>query len=112
MSRHILRSDAEYEVVVGYDDPMDTFFAQVYDVTAGDEADDDVLVVWTGGGVREITDPLVALNAVEKYLTTRSPWVRDLDQIARTLNEERESRRSPTAFQRETFHRFTGDNLP
>lgn len=109
MSRHTLRSDDKYEVVVGYDSPLDSYFVQVYDVLEGKAAEDDVLIVWTGTHPNEITDVRVALESIKGYLDAAPE---DWDALAQLLEGERTNRRMPTEFQRETFKRMTGRELP
>lgn len=121
MSRHVLRQDDVYTVVVGYDDTLDTYFAQVYDATAtaGRPDADEVLLVNTGDRPQEVTDPMDVIASVREYLDVR-PVARlaDLvdahDQVGETvilLMREREHRQKPTDFQRETARRL-GRELP
>lgn len=56
MSRHTIPSfDQRYEIVVGWDFPMNTYFAQVIDSEAG--ADEDHCCVWIGLSFDEIQNP-------------------------------------------------------
>lgn len=56
MSRHeIPAKQPGLTVVVGWDNPMTTFFAQVEDESAGDDA--DPIVLWLGGSRREVLRP-------------------------------------------------------
>ena len=63
MSRHTLVQTEERLVVVGWDDPMGTFFAQEFDATMWrattttpppDDSEEDDLLWWVGYGMREI----------------------------------------------------------
>lgn len=109
MSRHTLRCDDTYEVVVGYDSPLDSYFVQVYDVLEGKAADDDVLIVWRGTDPNEITDPREALAHLKEYVdASAEEW----ESLAQVLEGERTNRQMPTEFQRETFRRMTGRELP
>ena len=48
MSRYqILAHDPRYEVVIGWDSPLETFFCQAFDTTA-DEDDETSCVLWEG----------------------------------------------------------------
>lgn len=109
MSRYELRNDAYYEVVVGYDDPLGTFFSQVYDVTEGNRQGDDVLVYQTGTRPAQVT-------SVEECLVGVAQWVNvDADrlaEVAAALARDKMNRRMPTEFQRETFKKLTGEELP
>ena len=75
MSRHIVRDDDEYEVVVGWDPPLQTFFAIVTDAKIAKQIDDaiaagspldpepDPIVWWDGasGEYRSLADLLPPL---------------------------------------------------
>jgi len=37
MSRHVVREDEAFQVVIGWDPPLQTFFVQVHDQTEPDE---------------------------------------------------------------------------
>jgi hypothetical protein len=57
MSRHEIESFAKrYEVAVGWDRPLNTYFAQVKDLEDTDE-DSDPLIVWVGTSYSEILRP-------------------------------------------------------
>ncbi|GGN39789.1 hypothetical protein FHR83_006641 [Actinoplanes campanulatus] len=64
MTRHELTSDGGFEVVVGWDRPLNTFFAQVFDVH---KPEDDAEVLWIGVSLREIHDPQQVIDAVRPY---------------------------------------------
>lgn len=67
MSRYEATSrDANRECMVGWDPPLATFFAQVYDHTVPDPFGDTGLCVWVGASYGEITTvaDLVARIAV------------------------------------------------
>ena len=54
MSRYAIPArDPRYDVVIGVDGPMETFFAQVSD-RDGHE-DEDAVLLWLGGSPREVT---------------------------------------------------------
>lgn len=59
MSRYVIKHDEHHEVVVGWDNPLQTFFAQVYDLKATEDdlgEGDEVMLVWVGTQPRQITD--------------------------------------------------------
>lgn len=112
MSRLVLRRDDTYEVTVGYDDPLDTYFAQVLDVKASDQADDDVYLLLTGRTPGEITSVDEVLASVEQYAPCPPGAEGDLLRVKANLHADRLNRRQPTTFQRETFTRLTGKELP
>lgn len=59
MSRYQIaaRDDERFKIVVGWDQPLQTFFGQVID-RAADAADDDEsrIVLWIGASLREIDE--------------------------------------------------------
>lgn len=82
MSRHDLQPfDPTHDVVVGWDPPLHTFFAQVLD-TKTDEADDNYEVVWIGTSYGEVLDPAVAIAAVRPFATIS-------DDLCHTLQDDR-----------------------
>lgn len=94
MSRHELPAKRPgFIVVVGWDNPMMTYFAQVEDETAGE--DDDPVVLWLGGSHREVLRPedLVAQLAPYADVTTEH-----LDQLR--TDRAGDADRGPTALQR------------
>lgn len=57
MSRHQIEPFVKrYEVTVGWDRPLNTYFAQVEDLEPTDE-DSDPLIVWVGTSYSEILRP-------------------------------------------------------
>lgn len=55
MSRYIVPArDKKYEVVLGWDPPLNTYFAQVYDHSIKDE--DEQLILWEAGTSEPIHD--------------------------------------------------------
>jgi len=58
MSRHdLIPFSKNYDVTVGWDPPLETFFAQVEDLLLARQDDDDAMVVWVGTSYREILRP-------------------------------------------------------
>ena len=69
MSHHNLTpTNPTHDVVVGWDGPLDTFFAQVIDTTA-DEESDAREVLWIGTGFCEAPDPATIIAAVAPFAT-------------------------------------------
>lgn len=67
MSRHdLIPFDPDHEVVVGWDPPLRTYFAQVLD-TAADEESDDFEVLWIGTGPHEVLNPATVIAAVTPF---------------------------------------------
>jgi hypothetical protein len=55
MSRHEIPAlDRAHKVIVGWDHPLQTFFAQVIDRAREDAGFDDKFVLWRGTGAGEI----------------------------------------------------------
>ncbi len=82
MSRHDLQPfDPTYDIVVGWDPPMHTFFAQVLD-TKADEAHANYEVLWIGTSHGEVLDPAAVIAAVRPFATIP-------DDLCRTLQVDR-----------------------
>ena len=82
MSRIDVRSDELYNVTVGWDPPLQTFFGQVFDRKA-EEVDPDggpCVVLWVGAGERIATVEHLA-ELMARYVTldeeTKLQLVRD-----------------------------------
>lgn len=94
MSRHEIPAKRPgFTVIVGWDNPMMTFFAQVEDEAAGE--DDDPVVLWLGGHHREVLRP-------EDLAAPLAPYA---DLMATHIEQLRADRagdadRGPTALQR------------
>jgi hypothetical protein len=55
VSRHeIPARDPAHKIIVGWDHPLQTFFAQVIDRKLEDAGDDEKFVLWQGCSLREI----------------------------------------------------------
>jgi hypothetical protein len=55
MSRHeIPARDQAHKVIVGWDQPLLTYFAQVIDRAKEDAGEDDKFMLWVGCSLREI----------------------------------------------------------
>lgn len=102
-SRRILAAKIDgYSVVVGWDNPMMTYFAQVERPPAGAD-NDDTIVLWLGSRPREylrpeeMVEPLAPYGALdaETLAALRADRIADLD-------------RGPTPLQRASHDRFGG----
>ncbi|GAA2566155.1 hypothetical protein GCM10010435_44150 [Winogradskya consettensis] len=74
MSRHELPAEGGLEVVVGWDPPMQTFFASVLDRTLRGE-DPDYTKVWIGFASTAILDPRRVCDAVRPYAKEIPDWI-------------------------------------
>jgi hypothetical protein len=69
MSRHEIEPFAKrFEVTVGWDRPMNTFFAQVEDRELTDE-DSDPVIVWVGTSHSEILQPEALQHHIARFVT-------------------------------------------
>jgi len=70
MSRHdLIPFSKQYDVTVGWDPPMETFFAQVEDLILARQGNDDAILVWVGTSFREILRPEDLAVHVARYAT-------------------------------------------
>jgi hypothetical protein len=68
MSRHTIPSfNQRYEIIVGWDWPMETYFAQVRDNEAAD--DEPPIRVWVGGSFDEVQAPEELREPIAAYGT-------------------------------------------
>lgn len=68
MSRYIIPSlNSKYEVIVGWDAPLCTFFVQVHDLELRETDEDDSIVVWKGCSYREINDLEIVKDLILPY---------------------------------------------
>lgn len=102
MSRHSLPGHSPgLTIVVGWDQPLTTFFAQVTrEDAAGDDVNDPV-VLWLGGSPNEIEQP-------EDMSGPLAPYAILTEDVIASLNADRAANagRGPTALQREMLARF------
>ena len=82
MSRHSVTSKCPtHQVVVGWDRPMHSFFAQVFDLESAKGSED--IVFWIGADrVGEVVD-------VEKLAIATSPYAEITEALKNTLREEK-----------------------
>lgn len=96
MSRHDLPGlNPDHRVVVGWDPPLRTFFAQVIDVAKekADEEDEDPVLVWAGASAPW-------LRTVDDVVTVMDGWATISTELQATLqaDREREGERTPTFY--------------
>lgn len=85
MSRHgIPAKDSKYQVVVGWDAPMRTYFAHVRDLNTGRR--DPTLILWLGGTSDEIQSVSLLSTKLQDYATIS-------DSMVETLWEDKRLRR-------------------
>ena len=96
MSRYrIPAQDPALTVIVGWDNPLVTFFAQAFDPSIEDEAEADLL--WIGTTLREI--PTVA--ALQAQL---ADWATIPPDIVARLTRDQQAATLPTPLQRWALH--------
>ena len=72
MSRYTIAAQSpRYEVIVGWDPPMQTLFGQVFVTTA--EEDDEACVLWVGLEVQALTT-VAALQGAAQQLAAVLRW--------------------------------------
>jgi hypothetical protein len=92
MSRYgFLAQDPRLTVVVGWDNPLATFFAQVFDPSIDDE--DDAYVLWLG------TAPQ-AISTVAALQTQLAGWAIIPATLVAQLTREQQAATPPTPLQR------------
>ena len=70
MSRYTIPpDDRRFQVIVGWDDPLTTFFAQVFALTVDAEEDDTACVLWVGGDLQALTTVAAVQAALQAYAT-------------------------------------------
>lgn len=79
-----------HDIFVGWDNPLETFFAQVYDMTILDE--DFQLIEWVGTGRKEVFDMSALCVLME-------PWCNINNDIRAQLMRDWSERREPTVLQ-------------
>lgn len=98
MNRHELPArDQNLSVVVGWDKPLQTFFAQVArPERADDEDDDDPMLLWVGTEPREV----ITVEDLARHL---APFLDLATEIAEQLRAERTAMlgQAPTATKQE-----------
>ena len=80
MSRYAIpAAHPPYAVIVGWDDPLETYFAHVFDTTM--DADDNAAwVLWEGAALRAIPTVDALQNRLQAYATIPPEVVAQLHQ--------------------------------
>lgn len=86
MSRHELSAHDGYSVVVGWDPPLCTFFAQVWDQH---KPEDDDEVLWIGFTPGEIRDAKQVVDAVRPWAKIPAGLVDKLTADAEAVDADR-----------------------
>jgi hypothetical protein len=69
MSRYRIPADGpRYDVIVGWDDPLETYFAIVFDTTV-DEDDDAACLLWVGAALRALPTVAALQDHLRAYAT-------------------------------------------
>ena len=100
---HTLNSD-RHETFVGWDNPLQTYFAQVYDLSASDE--DDSISFWVGEKPQEVT----SVDVLEEKVR---PFAVIPQEIKEKLLRDYQERTQPTPLQRmmsELFRNIKDNN--
>src|SRR5262245_55967516 len=90
MSRYTIVRQPDLEVVVGFDPPLETFFAQAMRPSHS-ETEDDTMLLWVGTAPQAIT----SLEALEQALERVIP-----EPIRTALAEDQAHCAAPTPLQR------------
>jgi hypothetical protein len=77
MSRHVLRDDAYFEVIVGWDPPLETLFLQVYDKSVDEDYGP---LVWKGLNER--------IEDLSRLRTLVQEWAPMSDRMVARLEAE------------------------
>ena len=79
MSRYAISpNDRRFQVIVGWDAPLTTFFAQVFALTVDAEEDDAACVLWVGLEVQALTTVAALQDALQAYATLPAAVVAQL----------------------------------
>ena len=106
MSRHAVRSNnPALEIIVGWDPPLNTFFAQVIRTDLTNDTDEDNIVLWIGATSNEIERANSLIGPLAPYGTVPPALVETLD--AERAKRHAESRQ-PTQLQ-STLSALFGD---
>ena len=101
MSRYRLQHpDQTLEIAVGFDPPLNTFFAQVIKHGPADDLTvEDETIVWVGTSRNEVSDSAILSTVFAPYLELSAPDIERLEQDRGEIDRE------PTLLQR------LGENL-
>lgn len=87
MSRHEISAfDTSHKIIVGWDDPVCTFFIQVIDRKKEHAGSDDKFVYWVGTGRGQIDN-------IDELARHALPYAELTPKIRRTLYRDKDERR-------------------
>jgi len=96
MSRHSVQPlNPDHTVIVGWDDPLETFFAQVWDNSielSEDDEEDKQLVFMVGYVGKEVP-------TIEKLQEVLQPFAHITDEINQQLQRDYKNRSEPSPLQ-------------
>ncbi len=79
MSRHEIEArDGRYAVAVGWDRPLNSYFCQVEDLAATDDA--EAVILWLGAGFGEIADPVSMISHLAPFAELTAEAIEQLRQ--------------------------------
>lgn len=97
MSRYkLVPKDKRYEVAVGYDNPLETFFATVIDLEKDEEEAD---ILWLGGTPGEV-------KQVTELIEPLKPYADIPNYVLERMLEDYEARTEPSFLQRFALRAF------
>ena len=102
MSRYETETDT-YRIVVGWDDPLQTFFVQVYALNNDEDADDDI-VMWRGAAP---DDKIATFDELNRILMEQILPIID-DDIKADLQRDQKNSKPPSPLQTR-MRRLFGD---
>ena len=85
--------DNKYLAIYGYDNPLETFYLQVYDTTEPVAQKEDRLITWLGTLTGE-------LPTIETLIQAAAPYVVIPQPIIQRLNTDQQTASGPTSLQR------------
>lgn len=91
MSRHIIQNKVTGDVIVGWDNPLNTFFCQIFDCDAYDE--DEELILQIGQSFSEYCDIEKFKKELEKHNIILT------EEMIEILENDRETARPRTPLQ-------------
>lgn len=91
MSRYIIKKTSEILVVVGFDNPLQTFFSQVFDLKETDE--EEIVLFSNGFKLKEITTIETLENSLKEYIENIDGYTRS------KLEQDYNNRTPPTKLQ-------------
>src|SRR5262249_30520613 len=102
MSRYAIPSDdRRLQVIVGWDAPLTTFFAQVFATTVDADDDDAACVPWVGDDVQALTIVAALQDTLQEY-ATMSPDIVAWLQHDHATSQSPPGAHAPVASRRQT----------